>query len=72
MRIPLKCRSFLLTVLLVAIWDFSNELSRSAWSYHLLNTVGAGITLLNTASVLYAAALILLSPFWRKILKRLS
>lgn len=72
MRIPLKCRSFLLTVLLVAIWDFSNELSRSAWSYHLLNTVGAGITLLNAASVLYAAALILLSPFWRKILKRLS
>ena len=71
-RLPLRSKKFMLTMLVVAWWSFAASLPVSAWSYHLLNTVGASVTMINFNNILYMLALVLLMRPWQKLLERKS
>lgn len=71
-RLPLRSRKFMLTMAVVAVWCFALSLPVSAWSYHLLNTVGASVTMVNLNNVLYLLALIFLTRQWQRLLAKKS
>lgn len=70
-RLPLRHKKFLLTMLVIALWDFSMCFPSSAWNYYLLNDAGASITLLNFY-YLFTTVCMITTPFWRKVLHGLS
>ena len=70
-RLPLKHRKFMLTMSVIALWNFITAFPASAWNFYLLNDVGAGVTTLNLY-YLFTAVCLLFSPFWRTCVYKLS
>lgn len=70
--LPLRHKKFLLCMIFMFVWNFIANLNNGLWNYHLLNHMGFSYTLINTVSVMYTVILMLLSPFWRKLLARFS
>ena len=69
---PLSCKPFLMTMLIVAMYNFFQYLPSSALNYYLLNDVGVEFTLTGTISVLYSIFIIILMPFWQKIIRKIG
>ena len=70
-RLPLRHRKFMMTMLLICIWNFSAAFSASSWTYHLLHNIGAGVTMTNLYYIFTCICLIT-SPYWRKRIDRTS
>ena len=70
-RLPLRHKKFLLTMVVIAMWNFITAFPNSAWTYYLLNDIKTGVTTINLY-YLFTAVCLLFSPFWRKCLYKLS
>lgn len=70
-RLPLRHKKFLRTMLVIAMWNFTTLFPASTWNYYLLNSVGTGVAMINLYYV-FTAVCLLTSPLWRTILARLS
>ena len=71
-RLPFGNRKFVLTMGLIAFWTFLSNLPASSWTYYLLNTAHTGVTMINTLSFVYGFFLVLLTPWWQRVLKKQS
>lgn len=69
---PLRYRKFLCCMLLMFVWNFNSNLNNGLWSFHLLNHMHFSYTLINLMSASYTVLLVLLSPMWRRVLRRYS
>ncbi|MBR1989308.1 MAG: MFS transporter [Firmicutes bacterium] len=70
--IPFKYKKFLACMVLMFCWNFIANLNNGLWSYYLLNRMHFSYSLINSMSATYTVILLLLSPFWRRILRRYS
>lgn len=70
-RLPLRHKKFLLTMAVIALWNFITAFPSSAWNYYLLHDVKTGVTTVNLY-YLFTAVCLLFSPFWRTCLYKLS
>ncbi len=70
-RLPLQHKKFMLTMSVIAMWNFITAFPASAWSYYLLHDVGTGVTTINLY-YLFTAVCLLFSPFWRTCLYKFS
>lgn len=70
--LPFKYRKFLLCLLFMFLWNYISQLVAGTWSYHLLNHMHFSYTLINVLNLFYTVMLLILSPFWRKVLRRYS
>ena len=70
-RLPLRHKSFVLTMTVIALWNFIAAFPSSAWTYHLLESVGTGVTVVNLFH-LFSAVCLITTPFWRNLIHRLS
>lgn len=70
-RLPLKHKKFLMTMLFIGMWDFAAAFSSSSWTYHLLHNIGTGIIMANLFSV-FTILCLFTSPFWRRMIDRTS
>jgi len=69
--LPFKYKKFLLCMLIMFVWNFINASVSGLWHYHLLNHLGFSYSLINILSLITPFCL-LLTPFWNRILRRLS
>ena len=63
---------FIACMALLFAWNFAGNLGGGVWNYHLLNHMNFSYTTINIVNVLYTPVLLLLSPVWQKVLRRLS
>lgn len=70
-RLPLKKKRFMLTMAVVAMWDFSTAFPAASWNYYLLHDIGTGVTILNLFFPFMAVCL-LMSSMWRHLIYKLS
>lgn len=70
-RLPLKQKRFMLTMVVVVMWTFSTAFPSASWNYYLLHDIGTGVTILNLFYPFMAIGL-LLSSMWRHLIYRLS
>ncbi len=71
-RLPFRHKKFIMTVGLMCIWGYGFGLTDSVLYYYLQKDIGVSLKLLSMNSVVYAVALIVLSGFWRKVLRKYS
>lgn len=69
---PLSSRSFMLSMLVIVLYNFFAQVPASSLDYFLLNTIDAEYTLITFINFLYPVALLLLLPFWKKVLYRMG
>ncbi len=67
-REPFRYKFFLLTVVIVFVWNFSAYLSSSAWSAYVLDTLRISYGEITLIDSLYCIFLLVLVPQWRKYL----
>lgn len=70
-RLPLRHKSFALSMAVIALWNFIAAFPGSAWTYHLLESVGTGVTVINLFH-LFSAACLITTPFWRTLIHKFS
>lgn len=69
---PLSSKSFALSMLIIALYNYFVQVPASSLDYFLLNTVGVEYTLITAINFIYPIALFLLLPFWKKVLYRVG
>ena len=70
-RLPLQHKKFMLTMAVIAGWNFVTTFPASTWNYYLLHDVGTGVTLLNLYYP-FTILCLLTSPLWRKLIHHTS
>ncbi len=70
--IPVRNRKFMLTMLVVFLWQFSLFCYSSQLNYYLLHNIGMDQTFYNIIIFLYGPAFIVFMNFWRKRIERTS
>lgn len=70
-RLPLRHKKFLMTMLLISMWNFAASFSASSWTFHLLHNIGAGITMTNLFSV-FTIICLFTAPYWRRLIDKVS
>jgi len=70
--LPFKYKKFLLCMLIMFGWNFISNTITGLWQYHLLNHLGFSYSLISCISIIYPFCMLLLSPFWKRIVRRLS
>jgi MFS family permease len=70
--IPFKARKFMLTALIVMLWNAFVNMNGSTWSYYVLNTMKAGYTYMYIGSIVCSICSIFLLPMWRRAIIRYS
>ncbi len=70
--IPARNKKFMLTMIVVFLWQFSLYCYSSQLNYYLLQTVGMSQTFYNIIIFLYGPAFIFFMNFWRKKIERTS
>lgn len=70
--LPFKYKKFLLCLLMMFYWNFVANVPANIWTYHLLNHMQFSYTLINTMAMMYTVILVLISPLWRRVLRRYS
>lgn len=71
-RLPMQNRKFLATMGIMAFWTFLSHLPAASWSYYVLNTAQTSITMISMLDFVYGFFLLILSPFWRRMLRKHS
>ena len=70
--IPCKNKKFMMTMVVVFLWQFSLYCYSSQLNYYLLNNIGVTQTFYNIIIFLYGPFFILCMKFWRKRIERTS
>ena len=70
-RLPLRHKKFMLTMVVIAMWNVITAFPATAWNYYLLHDVGTGVTTINLY-YLFTAVCLLFSPFWRTCVYKFS
>ncbi len=71
-RLPFRHRKFIMTVGVMCIWGYGFGLTASVLLYYLQKDIGVSLKLLSMNSVVSAIALLTLSGFWRRVLRKYS
>ncbi len=71
-RKPFAHKSFMLSMLVIALYNFFANVPASSLDYFLINTIEVEYTLITAVNFLYPVTLFLLLPFWKKILYRIG
>jgi hypothetical protein len=66
--LPFSNKKFLLTMLVMAMWSFSSNLTSSSLNYYLLKDCGVSYSFINIINAGYAVFLIVFSSFWRHMM----
>ena len=69
---PFRYKKFRVCLIAMFVWNYFSNLNAGLWDYHLLNHLHFSYTTLNTVSMLHMICLLILSPLWRRILRRFS
>ena len=70
--LPFKYKKFMLCMVFMFVWNFSNTLNAGLWNYHLLNHLGYSYTVINSCSAIYVVVLLLTNRYWEKFLQKHS
>ena len=70
--LPIKTPKYMKVTLLLMLWSISGAISASAFSYYLLNTVKASVTVMNLFTPCYMLFLFLFSKYWLRVLDKHS
>ena len=70
--IPLKNKKFMMTMVIVFLWQFSTYCYSSQLNYYLLHNIGITQTFYNIIIFLYGPFFILFMKFWRKRIEKTS
>lgn len=70
--IPLKNKKFMLTMVVVVLWQFSCTCYSSFLNMYLLENIGISYTFYNIIIFLYSPFFLFSMSFWQKIIKRTS
>ena len=70
--LPFKYKKFMLCMVFMFVWNFSNTLNAGLWNYHLLNHLGYSYTVINSCSAIYVVVLLLTNRHWEKFLQKHS
>ena len=70
--IPLKNKKFMMTMVIVFLWQFSTFCYSSQLNYYLLHNIGMTQTFYNIIIFLYGPFFILFMKFWRKRIEKTS
>lgn len=70
--IPLRNRKFMLTMLVVFLWQFSAYCYSAQLNYYLLDVIRMKLTYYNVIIFLYSVFFILTTAFWQKLIKKTS
>lgn len=65
-----NCKPFLYCIAVIAAWTLNFYFTSSAMNFYLLESIGTGYSYINFIDASYAIFLILLSPFWRRYIRR--
>lgn len=69
---PLHNKPFMLTMLLVFIWQFSSSAYSSLFTVYLLNDIGVSYLFYNIIIATYSLFFIFFSRFWKRLISRKS
>ncbi len=69
---PFSHRPFLLTMVVVAGYNFFLNLPTSSLNYYLRNDIGVEYTLTSIINAFYPIFIVVFLPFWQKVLRRLG
>ncbi len=69
---PLKNKLYLRTVLVACLWQFSASLPGSYHQIYMLKDVGVSYSYIMLISSLNVPAVLLLTPFWKRVLQKLD
>lgn len=67
---PFHHHKFLLTMLIVFMWNFGTYLSLAAFDVYILDTVQVSYTMISAINAAYSVFLILFAPMWKRVLAR--
>ncbi|MBO5068776.1 MAG: MFS transporter [Roseburia sp.] len=67
---PIRDKKFILTVLIIILWNFICNLNANTWTYYLLNTVKMNYIMTYVASIVCAVCSIFMAPLWRRAISR--
>lgn len=70
--LPFRYPKFMRCLLLLFGWSFVATLNSGTWDYYLLKNIGFSYTTLNLPSVIYMVEVVLLMPFWRRLVGKLG
>lgn len=70
--VPLRNRKFMMTMVIVFLWQFSIYCYSAQLNYYLLNTIGMSMFYYNIIIFLYAVFFIFFMRFWQKLIQRTS
>lgn len=69
---PLAHKSFIVSMVVISLYNFFVQVPASSLNYFLLNTIKAEYTLITAIDFVYPITLFLLLPLWKKILYRVG
>lgn len=72
LSIPLKNKKFMMTMVIVFLWQFATYCYSTQLNFYLLNDIGMTQTFYNIIVFLYAPFFIICMKFWRKMIERTS
>ncbi|MCQ2430106.1 MAG: MFS transporter [Clostridia bacterium] len=70
--IPLKNRKFMLTMLVVFLWQFSCYCYATQLNYYARDVIGMSLTYINLVILLYSVIFFLTTKFWQKMINKTS
>lgn len=70
--IPLRNGKFMLTMLVVFLWQFANYCYSAQLNYYLLETIGMSMTFYNIIIFLYSVFFIFCMNFWQRMIRKTS
>lgn len=69
---PVSHKPFVLTMVIIAVYNFFQYLPQSSYNYYLLNDVGVEFTMTGMISVFYSVFIIVLMPMWQRVIRRIG
>ena len=69
---PFRQKKFIFTMAIVALWNFSANISASPATVYLLDNVGVSYLFINAMTSLNVVMMIIAMPFWKKVLSKYS
>lgn len=70
--IPMRNGKFMLTMLVVFLWQFSNYCYSAQLNYYLRETIGMSMTFYNIIIFLYSVFFIFCMGFWQRMIRKTS
>lgn len=69
---PFQYPKFMTAVLIISLWSFTTQIQGSYFTLYLLEEMGLSYTFINFFSIFNIPILILILPFWNRVIKKLG